>query len=118
MERHFDRDTYLNKEKYEEALRKEELEKERLISQRVEDIQRTREYQERHWRHLRNFIKMEIKVAIAENNGATDEGLEIMRGLTEEFLNKFLVGEGVRNPPGVDIELTAKNMLRSEGIID
>ena len=117
MDRQFDRDTYLNKEKYDKALKEEELRKQKLISERVENIRESRKYQERHWRHFRNFIKMEIKVAIAESNGATEEGLEMMRGLSEEFLNKFLVGEGVRNPPGVSDETTAMTNLKSEGLI-
>ena len=117
MDRHFDRDTYLNKEKYEEARKEEELRKQKLISERVECIREIRKYNEIQWRHFRNFIKMEIKVAIAENNGATDEGLEMMRGLSEEFLNKFLVAQGVRNPPGVSDETTAMTNLKSEGLI-
>ena len=40
MERDFDRETYLNKEKYDEALREEERKKKELISERVRNIQK------------------------------------------------------------------------------
>ena len=56
MDRNFDRETYLNKEKYDEAVKKENEEKEKLISQRVEDMQREMDYVERQWRYLRKCI--------------------------------------------------------------
>ena len=40
---------------------------------------------------------MEIRVAIAKNDGMNDEGLELMSGLAEEFFDKFLVSAGARN---------------------
>tara|TARA_B100002019_G_C20852109_1_gene395134 strand:+ start:174 stop:527 length:354 start_codon:yes stop_codon:yes gene_type:complete len=117
MDRNFDRETYLNKEKYDEAVKKENEEKEKLISQRVEDMQREMDYVERQWRYLRKCIAMDIRVAIAKNDGMNDEGLELMSGLAEEFFDKFLVSAGVRLPPGSCIRSRAENSLRSEHII-
>ena len=104
MERDFDRETYLNKEKYDEALEKEELIKQKLISDEVEVMRQYRAYKERQWRYFRQLIRMEIQIAFAKSNGATDDGLEMMNGLAEEIFDKFLVSEGIRNPPGITDE--------------
>ena len=117
MEREFDRDTYLTKEKYDAAVLEENKRKKELISQRVEDMQKDREYNERQWRHFRNFLKMEIRIAIAKNSGASDEGLELLNGLSEESFNKFMVSAGIRNAPGVTDESRAATALKSEGLI-
>lgn len=117
MERQFDRETYLNKEKYDAAVEEETKKKEELISQEIENIQISRKYEERQWKYFRDLIKMEIKIALAENNNASGEGLELMNGLAEEFYDKFLVSYGVRNPPGITDEMLAKRSLRSNGLI-
>ena len=117
MEREFDRDTYLNKEKYNAAVAEENRKKNELISQRVENMRMDREYNERQWRYFRNFLKMEIRIAIAKNSGLSDEGLELLNGLSEESFNKFLVSAGVRNAPGVTDESRAITALKSEGLI-
>ena len=117
MERDFDRDTYLNKEKYDAAVAEENKKKDELISRRIEDIQKCREYEERQWRYLKRFIKAEIQIAIAKNDGASDEGLELLNGLSEECFSKFLVAYGVRNVPGITDESKAILQLKSEGLI-
>ena len=117
MERGFDRDTYLNKEKYNAAVAEENRQRNELISQRVEDMQKDREYNERQWRYFRNFIKMEIKTALAKNSGMNDEGIELMNGLADDFFDKFLVSAGIRNAPGVTDESRAITALKSEGLI-
>lgn len=117
MERDFDRDTYLSKEKYNAAVAEENRKRNELISQRVEDMQKDREYNERQWRYFRNFLKMEIRIAIAKNSGVSDEGLELLNGLSEESFDKFLVSAGIRNAPGVTDESRAVTDLKSEGLI-
>ena len=117
MERDFDRETYLNKEKYDEALEKEELKKQKLISDQVEVMREWRTYEERKWRYFRQLIRMEIQIAFAKSNGATDDGLEMMNGLAEEIFDKFLVSGGIRNPPGITDESQAMIKLKSEGKI-
>lgn len=117
MDRDFDRETYLDKEKYDQAVEEEQALKQKLISQRVEEMQKAREYEERQWRYLRNLIKMEIKIALAKNSGINDEGLELMNGLADDFLDKFLVSYGIRNPPGVTDETKAITWLKGEGLI-
>jgi len=117
MERDFDRETYLNKEKYDEALREEERKRKELISERVRNIQKSREHEERQWSYLKNFIKTEIRIAIAKNDGMSDEGLELLNGLSEESFNKFLVSFGVRNPPGFTDDSKALLQLKSEGML-
>ena len=117
MERDFDRETYLNKEKYNEAVKKENEIKEKLISERIEDIQKQSEYNERQWRYLRKCIAMDIRAAIAKNDGISDEGLEIMNGLAEEFFNKFLVSSGIKLPPGISIRSRAELSLKAENRI-
>jgi len=117
MERDFDRETYLNKEKYDKALREEERKRKELISERVKNIRKGREHEERQWSYLKNFIKTEIRIAIAKNDGLSDEGLELLNGLSEESFNKFLVSYGVRNAPGVTDESKALLQLKSEGIL-
>ena len=117
MEREFDRDTYLNKEKYDKAVVEEIKRKKDLIFERTEQIRDIQEYNERQWRHFRNFLKMEIRIAIAKNDGVSDDGLELMNGLVEEFFDKFLVSSGVRLAPGVSAEYHAESTLRGEGKI-
>ena len=117
MERDFDRETYLNKEKYDEALEKEELKKKKLISDEVDGMRQYRAYKERQWRYFRQLIRMEIQIAFAKSNGATDDGLEMMNGLAEEIFDKFLVSGGIRNPPGITDESQAMIKLKSEGKI-
>ena len=117
MEREFDRETYLNKEKYDAAEEEEEKKKNELISKRVHDIKIVNDYNERQWRHFRNFLRMEIRIAIAKNDGVSDDGLELMNGLAEEFFDKFLVSAGVRLTPGVSAEYHAESTLRGEGKI-
>ena len=117
MDRHFDRDTYLNKEKYDAAVEEENKRKDELISQEVESILLVRKYSERQWKYFRDLIKIEIEIALSKNNGVSDDGLELMNGLAEEFYNKFLVSFGVRNAPGVTDEMVARRNLKSRGLI-
>ena len=117
MEREFDRETYLNKEKYNAAVAEENKRKEEMVSQEVENIQNGRKYTERQWKCFRDFVKMEIKVAIAKNDNVSDEGLELMSGLSDELYNKFLVSIGVRTVPGITDEMVAKRDLKSKGLI-
>jgi hypothetical protein len=117
MEREFDREIYLNKEKYDAAVEEETKLKNELISKRVKDIKDGMDYNERQWRHFRNFLRMEIRIAIAKNDGVNDEGLELMNGLAEEFFDKFLVSVGARLAPGVNIETHAELTLRGDGLL-
>ena len=117
MEREFDRETYLNKEKYDAAVAEENKKKEELISKEVGYILRERKYLERQWNYFRDLIKIEIKIALAKNNNVSDEGLELMNGLADEFYDKFLVSMGVRNSPGVTDEMVARRDLKSKGVI-
>lgn len=117
MEREFDRETYLNKEKYDAAVAEENKKRDELLSQEVETIQIIRKYSERQWNYFRDLIKLEIKIALAKNNNVSDEGLELMNGLADEFYNKFLVSMGVRNTPGVTDEMIARRNLKSKGTI-
>ena len=117
MEREFDRETYLNKEKYDQAIEEENKKKQDLVSARIKDIKAVNDYHERKWRHFRNFLRMEIQIAIAKNEGVSDDGLELMNGLAEEFFDKFLVSDGVRLSPGVSYEYHAESTLRGDGLI-
>ena len=117
MQREFDREIYLNKEKYNAAIEEENKRKEELISIRIEDMRKESEYYERQWRYLRKCIMMDIRSEIAKNNGASDEGIELMNGLAEEFFTKFLVSAGVKNPPGVTEKSKAITWLKGEGLI-
>ena len=117
MEREFDRETYLNKEKYDAAVAEENKKRDELLSQEIETIQIVRKYSERQWNYFRDLIKLEIKIALAKNNNVSDEGLELMNGLADEFYNKFLVSMGVRNTPGVTDEMIARRNLKSKGTI-
>ena len=117
MEREFDRETYLNKEKYDAAVAEENELKEKLISQRIEEMKKDSEYAERQWRYLRKCIAMDIRAAIAKNDGISDEGLEIMNGLAEDFFNKFLVSSGIKLPPGISIRSRAELSLKAQNRI-
>ena len=117
MEREFDREIYLNKEKYDAAVAEENKKRDELLSQEIENIQIVRKYSERQWNYLRDLIKLEIKIALAKNNNVSDEGLELMNGLADEFYNKFLVSMGVRNTPGITDEMIARRNLKSKGTI-
>jgi len=117
MERHFDRETYLNKERYDKAVEEEKELREELISQRIEEMKKDSEYSERQWRYFRKCITMDIRAAIAKNDGISDEGLELMNGLAVEFFNKFLVSAGVRLPPGISIRSRAELSLKAQNRI-
>ena len=114
MEREFDRETYLNKEKYDAAVAEEKKLKEELISQRVKEIKEDLAYTERQWRYFRKCIAMDIRAAIAKNDGISDEGLELMNGLAEEFFDKFLVSAGGKLAPGISIRSHAELSLKAE----
>ncbi len=115
MERQFDRETYLNKDKYDQAVLEEKRRSQDLIDKRVQDLQTEKKYIERKWRFFRNFLKMEIRAAIAESEGVTGEGLEMMHGMADELFDKFLVSLGERSAPGVTDETIARNQLIQEG---
>ena len=115
MEREFDRETYLNKEKYDQAVLEEKRQLQELIDNRIKDIEDEKKYIERKWRFFRSFLKLEIRAAIAENEGVTSEGLEIMHGMADELFDKFLVALGERSAPGVTNEIIARNQLIQEG---
>ena len=115
MEREFDRETYLNKEKYDQAVLEEKRQLQELIDNRIKDIEDEKKYIERKWRFFRSFLKLEIRAAIAENEGVTSEGLEIMHGMADELFDKFLVALGERSAPGVTNEIIARNQLIQDG---